>query len=76
VITHVCVLPAHEHKNCGGVEEATVRNDPLLEFIARVAVSHAEARVHEQASIPRTSTQARANFDHSRAVRETSSKTQ
>jgi hypothetical protein len=45
-----------------------VRNDPLLELIARVAVSHAEARadLHEQASIPRTSTQARAHFDPSR----------
>jgi delta-aminolevulinic acid dehydratase/porphobilinogen synthase len=68
VITDVCVLPAYEHKNCGVVEKGTVRKDPLLELIARVAVSHAEARadVHEQASIPRTSTQARAHFDPSR----------
>ena len=68
MITDVCVLPAYEHKNCGVVEEGTVRNDPLLELIARVAVSHAEARdPHEQASIPRTSTQARAHFDPSRS---------
>ena len=65
MITDVCVLSAYEHKNCGVVEKGTVRNDPLLELIARVAVSHAEARadLHEQASIPRTSTQARAHFD-------------
>ena len=64
----VCVLPAYERKNCGAVEEGTVRNDPLPELIARVAVSHAEARadLHEQASIPRTSTRARAHLDPSR----------
>lgn len=70
MITDVCVLPAYEHKKRGVVEKGTVRNDndPLLELIARVAVSHAEARadLHEQASIPRTSTQARAHFDPSR----------
>ena len=68
MITDVYGLPAYEHKNCGAVEEGTVRNDPLLELIGRVAVSHAEARadLHEQASIPRTSTQARAHFDPSR----------
>jgi hypothetical protein len=43
VITDVCLCQHTTHEHCGVVEKGTMRNDPLLELIARVAVSHAEA---------------------------------
>jgi porphobilinogen synthase len=43
VITDVCLCEYTSHGHCGVVEEGTVRNDPTLELLARVAVSHAEA---------------------------------
>ena len=43
VITDVCLCQYTSHGHCGVVEDGTVRNDPTLELLARVAVSHAEA---------------------------------
>ena len=43
VITDVCLCEYTSHGHCGVVEDGTVRNDPTLELLARVAVSHAEA---------------------------------
>jgi porphobilinogen synthase len=43
VITDVCLCEYTSHGHCGVVEEGVVRNDPTLELLARVAVSHAEA---------------------------------
>ncbi|HSE92961.1 MAG TPA: porphobilinogen synthase [Methylomirabilota bacterium] len=43
VITDVCLCQYTSHGHCGVVERGTVKNDPTLELLARVAVSHAEA---------------------------------
>jgi porphobilinogen synthase len=43
VITDVCLCQYTSHGHCGVVEDGTVKNDPSLELLARVAVSHAEA---------------------------------
>ena len=43
VVTDVCLCQYTSHGHCGVVEGGTVRNDPTLELLARVAVSHAEA---------------------------------
>ena len=43
VITDVCLCQYTSHGHCGVVEAGAVRNDPTLELLARVAVSHAEA---------------------------------
>ncbi len=43
VITDVCLCQYTSHGHCGVVEDGAVRNDPTLELLARVAVSHAEA---------------------------------
>ena len=43
VITDVCLCQYTSHGHCGVVEDGSVRNDPTLELLARVAVSHAEA---------------------------------
>ncbi len=43
VITDVCLCEYTSHGHCGVVEEGRVKNDPTLELLARVAVSHAEA---------------------------------
>jgi porphobilinogen synthase len=43
VITDVCLCQYTSHGHCGIVEDGAVRNDPTLELLARVAVSHAEA---------------------------------
>ena len=43
VATDVCLCQYTSHGHCGIVEGGTVRNDPTLELLARVAVSHAEA---------------------------------
>ncbi|MGH7388872.1 MAG: porphobilinogen synthase [Candidatus Rokuibacteriota bacterium] len=43
VMTDVCLCQYTSHGHCGVVERGTVKNDPTLELLARVAVSHAEA---------------------------------
>jgi len=43
VITDVCLCEYTSHGHCGVIEDGTVRNDPTLELLSRVAVSHAEA---------------------------------
>ncbi len=43
VITDVCLCQYTSHGHCGVIEGGAVRNDPTLEVIARIAVSHAEA---------------------------------
>ncbi len=43
VITDVCLCEYTSHGHCGVVEDGTVKNDPTLELLARVAVSHVEA---------------------------------
>jgi porphobilinogen synthase len=43
VITDVCLCEYTSHGHCGVVEGGQVKNDPTLELLARVAVSHAEA---------------------------------
>jgi porphobilinogen synthase len=43
VVTDVCLCQYTSHGHCGIVENGTVRNDPSLELLARVAVSHADA---------------------------------
>jgi porphobilinogen synthase len=43
VMTDVCLCQYTSHGHCGVVEGGTVKNDPTLELLARVAVSHAEA---------------------------------
>jgi porphobilinogen synthase len=43
VITDVCLCQYTSHGHCGVVEDGAVRNDPTLELLARVAVSHVEA---------------------------------
>jgi porphobilinogen synthase len=43
VITDVCLCQYTSHGHCGVVEDGSVRNDPTLELLARIAVSHAEA---------------------------------
>jgi len=43
VITDVCLCQYTSHGHCGVVEQGTVKNDPSLELLARVAVSHVEA---------------------------------
>jgi porphobilinogen synthase len=43
VITDVCLCQYTSHGHCGVVEDGVVQNDPTLELLARVAVSHADA---------------------------------
>ena len=43
VITDVCLCQYTSHGHCGIVEEGRVKNDPSVDLLARVAVSHAEA---------------------------------
>jgi porphobilinogen synthase len=43
VVTDVCLCQYTSHGHCGVVEGGSIRNDPTLELLARVAVSHAEA---------------------------------
>ena len=43
VITDVCLCQYTSHGHCGVVEDGAVRNDPTLELLARVAISHVEA---------------------------------
>ena len=43
VITDVCLCEYTSHGHCGVVKEGEVQNDPTLEILSRVAVSHARA---------------------------------
>jgi len=43
VITDVCLCEYTSHGHCGVVEGQQVLNDPTLELLTRIAVSHAEA---------------------------------
>ena len=43
VITDVCLCQYTSHGHCGVVEDGRIKNDPSVELIARVALSHAEA---------------------------------
>ena len=43
VITDVCLCEYTSHGHCGVVEDEEVRNDPTLDLLARMAVSHARA---------------------------------
>ena len=43
VITDVCLCEYTSHGHCGVVERGRIKNDPTLDLLARVAVSHAEA---------------------------------
>jgi porphobilinogen synthase len=46
VFTDVCLCEYTSHGHCGVVEGGEVRNDPTLELLARMAVSHARAGAH------------------------------
>ncbi len=43
VITDVCLCEYTDHGHCGVVENGQVLNDPTLELLARMALSHVEA---------------------------------
>ena len=46
VATDVCLCEYTNHGHCGLVDAGEVRNDPTLELLARMAVSHARAGAH------------------------------
>jgi len=46
VVTDVCLCEYTSHGHCGVVEDGEVLNDPTLELLARMAVSHARAGAH------------------------------
>ncbi|HEY7411708.1 MAG TPA: porphobilinogen synthase [Vicinamibacteria bacterium] len=46
VVTDVCLCEYTSHGHCGVLEGETVANDPTLELLARMAVSHARAGAH------------------------------
>jgi porphobilinogen synthase len=46
VITDVCLCEYTSHGHCGVVANGEVSNDPTLELLARMAVSHARAGAH------------------------------
>ena len=46
VMTDVCLCEYTSHGHCGIVEHGEVQNDPTLELLARMAVSHAKAGAH------------------------------
>jgi porphobilinogen synthase len=46
VVTDVCLCEYTSHGHCGVVEGEEVRNDPTLELLGRMAVTHAEAGAH------------------------------
>jgi len=46
VITDVCLCEYTSHGHCGVLEGEEVRNDPTLELLARMSVSHARAGAH------------------------------
>jgi porphobilinogen synthase len=43
IVTDVCLCEYTDHGHCGVLEGEEVANDPSLELLARMAVSHAEA---------------------------------
>ncbi|QGG47771.1 porphobilinogen synthase [Heliorestis convoluta] len=43
VITDVCLCQFTNHGHCGIVEEGKILNDPSLDYLARTALSHAQA---------------------------------
>jgi len=46
VITDVCLCEYTSHGHCGVVEGEEVRNDPTLELLAKMALSHVRAGAH------------------------------
>jgi porphobilinogen synthase len=46
VITDVCLCEYTSHGHCGVVEGNEVRNDPTLELLSRMALSHVRAGAH------------------------------
>jgi porphobilinogen synthase len=46
VMTDVCLCEYTSHGHCGVVESNEVKNDPTVELLARMAVSHARAGAH------------------------------
>jgi porphobilinogen synthase len=46
VVTDVCLCEYTSHGHCGVVEGEDVRNDPTLELLAKMALSHARAGAH------------------------------
>jgi porphobilinogen synthase len=46
VVTDVCLCEYTSHGHCGVIEGEEVRNDPTLELLAKMAVSHARAGAH------------------------------
>jgi porphobilinogen synthase len=46
VMTDVCLCEYTSHGHCGVVDGGEVQNDPTLELLARMAVSHARAGAH------------------------------
>jgi porphobilinogen synthase len=46
VITDVCLCEYTSHGHCGVLEGGEVKNDPTLELLSRMAVSHARAGAH------------------------------
>jgi porphobilinogen synthase len=45
-MTDVCLCEYTSHGHCGLVDKGEVQNDPTLELLARMAVSHARAGAH------------------------------
>ncbi|WP_432409663.1 porphobilinogen synthase [Wukongibacter sp. M2B1] len=43
VITDVCMCQYTDHGHCGIIEESKVNNDSTLEYLTKIAVSHAKA---------------------------------
>jgi porphobilinogen synthase len=46
VMTDVCLCEYTSHGHCGVVDGGEVKNDPTLDLLARMAVSHARAGAH------------------------------
>jgi porphobilinogen synthase len=46
VMTDVCLCEYTSHGHCGLVEDGVVQNDPTLELLARMSLSHARAGAH------------------------------
>ena len=46
VVTDVCLCEYTSHGHCGVVANGEVKNDPTLELLAKMAVSHARAGAH------------------------------
>jgi porphobilinogen synthase len=46
VVTDVCLCEYTSHGHCGVVENGEVQNDPTLELLSRMALSHARAGAH------------------------------